>query len=65
MQKALNVKSLNLRKQIFCSECASTFFEKINLRKILRKNSFILLFIVFIWSIVVIIISSKTNHSRL
>ena len=64
MQTILNVKTLNLRKQIFCPECESTSFVKINLRKILRKSNFILLSIIFIYSIVVII-SSKTNPSRL
>ena len=48
MQKILNVKTLNSRKQIFCPECESNSFEKINLRKILRKSNFILLSIIFI-----------------
>ena len=51
MQTILNVKTLNSRKQIFCPECESTLFVKIvhkNLRKILRKNKFILLSIIFI-----------------
>ena len=48
MQKILNVKTLNLRKQNFCPECESTLFVKINLSKILRKSNFILLFIIFI-----------------
>ena len=65
MQKLLNVTTSNLRKQIFCPEYESTLFVKINLSKILRKNNFILLSILFIKSIVVIVISSKTNHSRL
>ena len=65
MQTTSNVKTLNSRKQIFCPESESTSFVKINLRKILRKSNFILLSIIFIQSIVVIIISSKTNHSRL
>ena len=65
MQNILNVKILSLQKQMFCPECESTLFVKINLRKILRKSNFILLSIIFIQSIVVIIISSKTNHSRL
>ena len=62
--KGANVKTLNLQKQIFCPECESTSFVKINLHKILRKSNFILLSIIFIQSIVVIISSSKTNHSR-
>ena len=33
MQLILNVKTLNSRKQIFCPECESTSFVKINLRK--------------------------------
>ena len=65
MQKLLNVTTLNLRKHIFCPEYESTLFVKINLSKILRKNNFILLSVLFIKSIVVIVISSKTNHSRL
>ena len=32
-----NVKTLNLRKQIFFPECESTSFLKINLRKILSS----------------------------
>ena len=43
-----NVKTLNLRKQIFFPECESTSFLKINLRKILRKSNFILLSTIFI-----------------
>ena len=38
MQKIFNVKTLNSRKQIFCPECESNSFEKLNLRKILRKS---------------------------
>ena len=34
--KDANVKTLNLQKQIFCPECESTSFVKINLHKILR-----------------------------
>ena len=33
MQTILNVKTLNLQKQIFCQECESTSFVKINLRE--------------------------------
>ena len=48
LQNILNVKTLNSRKQIFCPECESTSFVKINLRKILRTSNFILLSIIFI-----------------
>ena len=48
MQTILNFKALNSRKQIFCSESGSTSFVKINLRKILRKNNFIIFSIIFI-----------------
>ena len=48
MDKILNVKTLNLRKQIFWPECESTSFVKVNLRKMLRKSNFILLCIIFI-----------------
>ena len=48
MQKILNVKTLNLRKRIFCLECESTLFVKINLSKILKKSNFILLSTIFI-----------------
>ena len=41
MQKILNVKTLNSQKQIFCPECESTSFVKVNLRKILRKSNLI------------------------
>ena len=61
MQTILNVKTLNLQKEISCPEWESASFVKINLRKILRKSNFILLSIIFIQSIVVIIISSKTQ----
>ena len=33
---------MNLRKEIFCPECESTSFVKINLRKVLKKSNFIL-----------------------
>ena len=48
MQTNLNVKTLNLLKQIFCPECASTSFVKTNPRKILRKSIFIILSIKFV-----------------
>ena len=48
MQKILNVKTLNSWKQVFCPECESNSFVKINLRKILRKSNFILLSVMFI-----------------
>ena len=48
MQKILIVKILNLRKQICCPECESTLFVKMNLRQILKRGNFILLFIIFI-----------------
>ena len=41
-KKDAYVKTLNLQKQIFCPECESTSFVKINLHKILRKNNFII-----------------------
>ena len=61
--KVLALKLWNLRKQIFCSECESTSFVKTNLRKL--KSNFILASIIFIYSIVVIIIGSKSNYSKL
>ena len=39
MQTMLNVKTLNFQKQIFCKECESTSFAKINLRKMSIVNS--------------------------
>ena len=42
----MNVKTLNSRKQIFCPECESTSFVKINLRK-----NFIFEFYFFIYDI--------------
>ena len=42
MKTILNVKTMNLRKEIFCPECESTSFVKINLRKVLKKSNFIL-----------------------
>ena len=48
MQTILNVNTLNSRKEIFCPECESTSFVKINLRKILELSNFILLSVIFI-----------------
>ena len=42
MKTILNVETMNLRKEIFCPECESTSFVKINLRKVLKKSNFIL-----------------------
>ena len=48
MQTILNVKALTSREQVFCPECESTSFVKINPRKILRKSNLILLSIIAI-----------------
>ena len=48
MKTILNVKTLNLQKEISYPEWESTSFVKINLGNILRKSNFIILSIIFI-----------------